>query len=118
MERAKLTPVEAVEMVIKARGLPVLAHPAGIDGLEEILGQLKAAGLVGLEAYYNGYTRQTIDWLVDTARKHGLIISGGSDFHGFGGRKEKSIGGINMPSYCVEQFIALAEQPWTKVVTQ
>ena len=118
VERERLTPVEAVELVVKARGLPVLAHPAGIDGLEELLGQLKAAGLVGLEAYYNGYPRQTIDWLVDIAKRHGLITSGGSDFHGFGGGKETPIGGVDVPSDCVEQLIARAEQPWTKVVTQ
>ncbi len=117
VEREKLTPVGAVELVVKARGLPVLAHPASIDGLEELLGQLKAAGLVGLEAYYNGYPRQTIDWLVDIGKRHGLIISGGSDFHGFGGGKETRIGGIDVPSACVEQLVALAEQPWAKVVT-
>jgi predicted metal-dependent phosphoesterase TrpH len=118
VERERLTPVEAVELVVKAGGLPVLAHPAGIDGLEDILCQLKAAGLVGLEAYYDGYNRRTINWLVDIAKRHGLIISGGSDFHGFGGRKEKHIGGMGIPSHCVEQLIARAGQSWAKVVTQ
>ena len=118
VEREKLTPVEAVEMVVRAKGLPVLAHPAGIDGLEELLGQLKAAGLVGLEAYYDGYNRRIINELMDIAKRHGLIISGGSDFHGFGGSKEKPIGGVNIPSHCVEQLIALAEQSWAKAVTQ
>ena len=118
VEREKLTPVEAVEMVVRAKGLPILAHPAGIDGLEDILCQLKAAGLVGLEAYYDGYNRRIINWLMDIAKRHGLIISGGSDFHGFGGSKEKPIGGMDIPSHCVEQLIAQAEQSWTKVVTQ
>ena len=118
VEREKLTPVEAVEMVVRAKGLPVLAHPAGIDGLEELLGQLKAAGLVGLEAYYDGYNRRIINELMDIAKRHGLIVSGGSDFHGFGGSKEKPIGGMNIPSHCVEQLIALAEQSWAKAVTQ
>lgn len=118
VERERLTPAEAVELVVKAGGLPVLAHPAGINNLEELLGKLKAAGLVGLEAYYDGYTRQTIDWLVNTARRHGLITCGGSDFHGFGTGKETLIGGIDVPSECLEHLIALAEKSGTKVMAQ
>jgi len=64
-ERERLSPVEAVALVVKAGGLPVLAHPADIADLEELLIELKQAGLVGLEAYYNGYRRATIARLVD-----------------------------------------------------
>ena len=118
VERERMSPVEAVKLVVKARGLPVLAHPAGIDGLEELIEQLKAAGLVGLEAYYNGYSQQTIDRLVDIAAKHGLITCGGSDFHGFGGGREILVGGIEVPGDCLAQLVALAGQPWAEAVTQ
>ena len=88
----------------------MLAHPAGIDGLEGLIEQLKAVGLVGLEAYYNGYSRQTVRWLVNIAGKHGLITCGGSDFHGFGGNRETMVGGIEVPEDCLKQLIALAQQ--------
>lgn len=114
--RERLSPEEAVKLVVKAGGLPVLAHPADIDDIDELLIQLKEAGLVGLEAYYNGYSRKTIDRLVELANKHGLITSGGSDFHGLGG-KETPIGGANVPSDCAARLIPLAEQR-EKVVTQ
>ena len=114
VERERLTPVAAVELVLRAGGLPVLAHPASIDHLEELLGQLKQAGLVGLEAYYNGYGQPTIDWLVTIANKHGLIISGGSDFHGLGDNSETPIGGVDVPTEGVEQLIALAQEPPAK----
>jgi len=117
-ERERLSPVEAVELVVKVGGLPVLAHPANIDNLEEFLIQLKGVGLVGLEAYYNGYTKQTIDRLVDLAEKHGLITCGGSDFHGLESGDEMLLGGIDFPPDCAEQLIALAEKASPEVVTQ
>jgi len=117
-ERERLSPVEAVELVVKVGGLPVLAHPANIDNLEGFLIQLKGVGLVGLEAYYNGYTKQTIDRLVDLAEKHGLITCGGSDFHGLESGDETLLGGIDMPSDCAEQLVALAEKASPEVVTQ
>lgn len=117
-ERERLSPVEAVELVVKAGGLPMLAHPANIDDLEELLVQLKGAGLVGLEAYYDGYTKQTVDRLVDLAEKHGLITCGGSDFHGMESGDETLLGGIDIPSDCAEQLVALAEKPAPEVVAQ
>jgi len=44
------------------------------------------------------------------AKRHGLTISGGSDFHGFVSGKETLIGGIDVPAECLEQLIALAEK--------
>jgi len=111
VERARLSPVKAVKVVAKAGGLPVLGHPAGIDGLEELLEQLKAVGLVGLEAYYNGYGKRAVKFLVDIADKHGLITTGGSDFHGFGSGGETLVGGIDVPSVCLEQLVARHGNP-------
>lgn len=114
VERERLTPAAAVELVVRAGGLPVLAHPAGLDRLEELLGQLKQVGLVGLEAYYNGYSQPTIDWLVSIANKHGLIITGGSDFHGLGDKSETPIGGVDVAWDGIGQIIALAQKPPAK----
>jgi predicted metal-dependent phosphoesterase TrpH len=114
VERERLTPTAAVELVLRAGGLPVLAHPASIDYLEELLDQLKRDGLVGLEAYYNGYSQPTIDWLVTIANEHGLIISGGSDFHGLGYDNETPVGGVAVPAEAVEQLFALAQEPPAK----
>lgn len=109
VERAKLSPQEAVKLVTNAKGLPVLAHPADIDNVEELVVDLKGVGLVGLEAYYDGYDRKLIDSLVHLAVKHRLIVSGGSDFHGFGSDNETPIGGVDVPIDCVERIIALKE---------
>ncbi len=110
VKRDRLSPVEAVEMVLRAGGLPVLAHPADINNLEALVIKLKEVGLVGLEAHYDGYRKKTIQRLVGLAEKHGLLTSGGSDFHGLGGADETSIGGVDVPFYCAERLISLAEQ--------
>jgi len=115
-ERERLSPAEAVKLVVRAGGLAVIAHPADIDSLEKLVAELKGVGLVGVEAYYNGYGRKTIHWLVHLANKYGLLTSGGSDFHGLG-YDETPIGGIEVPLDCARRLITMAEQR-EKVVTR
>ncbi len=110
VERERLTPLQAVELVLSASGLPTLAHPADIKGLESLIPQLKQFGLVGLEAYYNGYPKQTISWLNGLARDHGLIPCGGSDYHGAEAGIGSELGSANVPPECVAQLMALAER--------
>ena len=109
VEREKMTPQEAVALIIKAEGLAVLAHPLFLPDPEAMTIELKAAGLVGLEAYYDGYTREEISRLVKLAQKYGLITTGGSDYHGLD-PSETAIGGADLPIEAVEQLIALAKQ--------
>ena len=118
VEREKMTPVEAVELVLKASGLPVLAHPLTINSLETRIIELKAAGLVGIEAYYDGYTVDEISNLVSLAEKYGLITTGGSDFHGLDAASDTVIGGVDVPMESAEQLIALAEQRASKLASR
>ncbi len=108
--RDKMTPVEAVELILQASGLPVLAHPLTINDPEAIIIELKAAGLVGIEAHYGGYTAEEIHKLVSLAKRYGLIATGGSDYHGIDASTETMIGGADVPIESAEQLIALAEQ--------
>lgn len=117
VERAKMAPGEAVRLILRAKGLPVLAHPLTVPDFETMVVELKAEGLVGLEAYYNGYTREEIEQLVNLAKKYGLIVSGGSDYHGLDNSVETTIGGIEVPVAAVEQLIALAEQRMLKLTS-
>lgn len=110
VEREKMTPVEAVELILQANGLPVLAHPLTTNDPETLVVELKTAGLVGIEAYYDGYTTDEISRLVNLADKHGLIASGGSDYHGLDASDETMIGGVDVPIKSAEQLISLAER--------
>ena len=110
VEREKMTPMEAVELILRAKGLPVLAHPLTINGVETMIVELKAAGLVGIEAYYNGYTADEVNRLVSLADKYDLIATGGTDYHGLDDSTETMIGGADVPMKVVEQLVALAGQ--------
>jgi len=110
VERAKMTPQEAVELLLQANGLPVLAHPLYINDPEAMVIELKAAGLVGIEAYYDGYTAEEVSQLVSLANRYNLITTGGSDYHGLDASTETMIGGVDVPIESAERLIALAEQ--------
>jgi predicted metal-dependent phosphoesterase TrpH len=109
VEREKVTPAEAVALIIKARGQAVLAHPFTAGDPEAMTIELKSAGMVGIETYYNGYTDEEIEQLVAIAERHNLITTGGSDFHGLDS-SESAIGGIDLPMESVEELIAKARQ--------
>jgi len=110
VERKKLTPLDAVELIFNAGGLPFLAHPAEIKNLEAFVPQLKEAGMVGLEIYYANYSPSKIARLQALAKKYDLIASGGSDYHGWDNTIGANIGSVDMPPELVRQFISLAEQ--------
>ena len=81
-----MTPVQAVELILAAGGIPILAHPVlyhmSDAQLDALTASLKEAGLVGLEAIYSTYTDADERRMRALAAKYGLAVSGGSDFHG------------------------------------
>jgi predicted metal-dependent phosphoesterase TrpH len=109
-EREKMTPQQVVELVVRVGGLPVLAHPADIDDLEEVIPRLQRVGLVGIEVYYNAYGAATVQHLASLARKHRLIATGGSDFHGLEHITETPMGGVDIPPECIERLLAFGRR--------
>lgn len=81
VERYKLTPMDAITLIRQVQGLPVLAHPAEVVALNQLLPDLISAGLVGLEAYYGDYSPEAVEGLLVLADEYGLIPTGGTDFH-------------------------------------
>ncbi|MFA5374428.1 MAG: PHP domain-containing protein [Dehalococcoidia bacterium] len=108
-ERDRLSPKEAVELIIKADGLPVIAHPASIKELDQMIVDLKQSGLVGIEVYYDNYDKDTIERLSKLAAKYDLIATGGSDFHGFEDDHETPLGEARVPFECAEDLANLAQ---------
>ena len=84
--REKITPTQAVQLILQAGGAPVLAHPIlyhmSEERLDTLVGELKAAGLMGIEAIYSTYNSSEERQIRALAAKYELFISGGSDFHG------------------------------------
>jgi len=110
VEREKITPPEAVELILRANGLPVLAHPLTTNDHETMIIELKAAGLIGIEAYCHNYTAGEINSLVSLANRYNLITTGGSDYHGLDASTTTMIGSVDVPGESAERLIALARQ--------
>jgi predicted metal-dependent phosphoesterase TrpH len=79
--RRRFTPAEAVGVIRRARGVPVLAHP-GLANRDELIPELVEAGLLGLEAFYPEHSAGQITAYREMCACLGLIATGGSDFHG------------------------------------
>ncbi|HSW57255.1 MAG TPA: PHP domain-containing protein [Dehalococcoidales bacterium] len=110
IERDKITPVEAVKLIVRAGGTPVLAHPFTSENYEQLITKLIPAGLLGLEAYYNNYTPEQVQDILRVATGHNLIVTGGSDYHGLEGLNEPPLGSVEVPLETVNGLLSLAQQ--------
>ncbi len=84
--REKVTPTQAVKLILQANGVPVLAHPPlyrlSDAKLDALVRELRENGLAGIEAVYSTYTAGEETHMRSLARQYGLLMTGGSDFHG------------------------------------
>ena len=104
--KLKQTPYEAILLIQKAGGVAVLAHPQ-ITNRDELIPGLAEAGLKGLEVYYSTHSQTTIKRYQDIAKKHKLIMTGGSDSHGKA-RESTFIGKSRIPYETVQELKALS----------
>ncbi|MBI2913247.1 MAG: PHP domain-containing protein [Chloroflexi bacterium] len=110
VERERLTPRQVVETLLRVGGLATLAHPRDLPALEGHLAELKDAGLIGMEVYYQDYKPAEIERLRALADKFGLLPLGGSDYHGLGGPQQREPGDIPLPTEPAERLLALARE--------
>src|SRR5919108_372832 len=76
-----LTPAEAVRVIRRAGGVPVFAHP-GLADRDALIPELIEAGLMGIEAIYAEHSATQTAHYQELCRAHGLVATGGSDYHG------------------------------------
>lgn len=111
--REKVTPAQAVELILQADGIPVLAHPIlygmGSAKLDSVVAELKEVGLMGIEALYSTYTSADERQIRSLASKYNLLVSGGSDFHG-SNKPDLDLGvgygRLNVPDFVLEDIRA------------
>lgn len=99
-----------IKMIHRAGGLAVVAHPGNILNTEidvgTVLKTLKTYGLDGIEAYYPTHSKKYRNFLITLAKEHGLIVTGGSDFHGSIRKGTTLAGGkgVSVPAELVDKM--------------
>lgn len=79
--KLKISALDAIELTHRAGGLAVLAHP-GLNKVDHLITTLVRAGLDGLECFHTKHPAATAEHYLALARRHGLLVTGGSDCHG------------------------------------
>lgn len=101
--RHRITPFEAVEAVANAGGIPVLAHP-GSTGESELVEELVQSGLKGLEVCHPAHAPEQVIYYMELAERLGLMVTGGSDYHGDDAAEGCALGGVRVPYETVVQL--------------
>ncbi|RQD75423.1 MAG: PHP domain-containing protein [Candidatus Syntrophonatronum acetioxidans] len=109
VERYKLIPHDVIKMVIKAGGVPVLAHP-GLIKDDDLIMQLIKEGLKGIEVYHPEHSYEDERKYQTLAFSHKLLITGGSDCHGIDRMTGSEMGSVTIPMYHVERLKEVAKQ--------
>ncbi len=71
-----------MDLIHAAGGVAIMAHP-GQTGRDDQIAALAAAGMDGLEAFSSDHSAAQVAWYIETAEALGLLVSGGSDCHGY-----------------------------------
>lgn len=86
LPKPQVTPEISIPLIVKAGGIPILAHPMlykfGYAEVETLIQHLIPLGLKGIEAYHSSNNISQSDKVRSLALKCNLVVSGGSDFHG------------------------------------
>jgi len=114
VERRKQEAAEVFEVLLAARAVPVLAHPGTLgiqasDTLEALLGPLVELGLRGIEVHYHAHNAVQTALFGRAAERHGLAVTGGSDFHGAVKpdiELGRGLGGMHVPYRLIERLKA------------
>jgi hypothetical protein len=102
-----LTPAGAIDLIHRAGGCAVLAHPGLFLGdLDALLASMLSAGLDGLEAFHPGNDGTMRKWLLALAPLHGLIVTGGSDYHCDNGHHSVALGDVYLSEEILKSLTA------------
>jgi 3',5'-nucleoside bisphosphate phosphatase len=97
--KSAFSPSEAISMILDSDGIPIWGHPGTIK--LDVLKELISYGLMGIEAYYSYYSNQLTDYYCSLARENNLLVTGGSDYHGFENSR-RVLGEVKLPYEYIE----------------
>jgi predicted metal-dependent phosphoesterase TrpH len=94
---------DEVHEIKQAGGIAVLAHPFVYENIE-LIPKLLNVGLDGLEAWHPSHNETAVKLIVSEAEKYGLILTGGSDYHGEYEIKPNLLGYCNTPEKWLQRL--------------
>jgi len=114
MDKVRLSPEDSIAAIRAAGGVAVLAHPlqlkaSGDEALEAVVSGLAKLGLQGMECYYRNHTEEDTARFLGFARRHDLIPTGGSDFHGSNRPRIRlgiGEGNLHVPRECWDHLVS------------
>jgi 3',5'-nucleoside bisphosphate phosphatase len=106
VERIGSAPADVVRRIHEAGGVASLAHP-GKTKVDALIPELAKAGLDAIELFHPDHSSADVARYTDLARRHGLVVTGGSDYHGPLTGRERVLGRVTLPE---RAFLALAER--------
>ncbi|HEY9785775.1 MAG TPA: PHP domain-containing protein [Candidatus Obscuribacterales bacterium] len=106
VERASVTPEEAIDAINSAGGLSSIAHPGKGEHMKHLILHLKSRGLSAIEAFHRIHSVDVVKSYIRFANRNSLLITGGSDCHGPYGEFPPSIGSIKLPEDILRDLIA------------
>ena len=100
--KMEISPPEAINLIKKFAGIPILAHPGSYRS-DELVYSLIQAGISGLEVWHPEHSQSAADHYLEICQKNGLLVTGGSDCHG--GRKGKIfMGEVRIPYHYLAEL--------------
>jgi len=100
----KMSALDAMELVHQAGGLAIMAHP-GLNRTDDVIPNLVDAGLDGIECFHTKHSTAMSERYLEIADKYHLLVTGGSDCHGFS-KGKPLIGGVKLPYEHIEKMKA------------
>lgn len=102
--RERIQPGEAVRIIKDGGGIPVIAHPGGMKD-DAIIPSLVADGMEGIEVHYSTHSPSQVKRYLDIADRYGLLITGGSDYHGSMKGETVSVGDFGIDGKLYEKLL-------------
>jgi len=100
--KMEISPLEAINLIKKFSGIPILAHPGSYHS-DDLIYILIEAGILGLEVWHPEHSSNASDHYLEICQKNGLLVTGGSDCHG--GRKGKIfMGEVRVPYHYLAEL--------------
>jgi predicted metal-dependent phosphoesterase TrpH len=100
--KSKISALEAIELIHQAGGLAVMAHP-GLNRTDSVIPALVDAGLNGIECFHTKHSTAMSERYLEIADKYNLLVTGGSDCHGFS-KGKPLIGTVKLPYEHVQKM--------------